>query len=180
MLTKKLKLNSNKAKFFFVSIGDAKFLVIDIPSYKKMYISVNPFVSIYKRKDYLILTLRKKNEVEKFDRYVEFFSRWLKNAEKPFRRQLVLKGLGFKADLTEDKKNLELKLGFSALITLPIPVEEVKVDVNKNIITLEGFDPVAVGNFATKIKSLKFPDAYKGKGFWGKNEVRVLKEIKKT
>ena len=98
MLTKKLKLNSNKAKFFFVSIGDAKFLVIDIPSYKKMYISVNPFVSIYKEKDYLILTLRKKNEVEKFDRYVEFFSRWLKNAEKPFRRQLVLKGLGFKAD----------------------------------------------------------------------------------
>ena len=82
--------------------------------------------------------------------------------------------------MTEDKKNLELKLGFSALITLPIPVEEVKVDVNKNIITLEGFDPVAVGNFATKIKSLKFPDAYKGKGFWGKNEVRVLKEIKKT
>lgn len=145
-----------------------------------MYISVNPFVSIYKEKDHLILKLRKKNEVEKFDRYVEFFSRWLKNAEKPFRRQLVLKGLGFKADLTEDKKNLELKLGFSALITLPIPVEEVKVDVNKNIITLEGFDPVAVGNFATKIKSLKFPDAYKGKGFWDKNEVRVLKEIKKT
>ena len=180
MLTKKLKLNSNKAKFFFVSIGDAKFLVIDIPSYKKMYISVSPFVSIYKEKDYLILTLRKKNEVEKFEKYVEFFSRWLKNAEKPFRKQLVLKGLGFKADLTEDKKNLELKLGFSALITLPIPAEEVKVDVNKNIITLEGFDPVAVGNFATKIKSLKFPDAYKGKGFWGKNEVRVLKEIKKT
>ena len=46
--------------------------------------------------------------------------------------------------------------------------------------SLEGFDPVAVGNFATKIKSLKFPDTYKGKGFWYKNEVKVLKEIKKT
>ena len=50
-----------------------------------MYISVNPFVSIYKEKDHLILTLRKKNEVEKFDRYVEFFqdgSRTLKNHSK--------------------------------------------------------------------------------------------------
>jgi ribosomal protein L6P/L9E len=52
--------------------------------------------------------------------------------------------------------------------------------VNKNILTFEGFDPVAVGNFANKVRSLKFPDVYKGKGFWYKNEVRSLKEIKKT
>ena len=55
-----------------------------------------------------------------------------------------------------------------------------KVDVNNNIITLEGFDPVAVGNFATKIKSLKFPDAYKGKGFLGQKRSSIFKEIKKT
>ena len=91
-----------------------------------------------------------------------------------------MKGLGFKADLTEDSKNLELKLGFSVIKTLPIPTHEVRVNVNKNVLTFEGFDPVAVGNFATKVKSLKFPDAYKGKGFWDKNEVRALKEIKKT
>ena len=180
MLTKKLKLNSSKSKFFFVIIENSKFLVLDIPSYKKMYISVSPFISIYKEKDYLILKLKKKSEAENFEKYFEFFSRWLKNVEKPFKKQLVLKGLGFKADLTEDKKNLELKLGFSVVINLPIPTHEVKVSVNKNILTLEGFDPVAVGNFSTKIKSLKFPDVYKGKGFWDKNEVRVLKEIKKT
>jgi ribosomal protein L6P/L9E len=180
MLIKKLKLNSSKSKFFFVSIEDSKFLVLDIPSYKKMYISVRPFVSIFKEEDHLVLRLKKKNRIKDFEEYVEFFSRWLKNVEKPFKKQLVLKGLGFKADLTEDSKNLELKLGFSLIITLPIPIHEVKVSVNKNVLTFEGFDPVAVGNFATKVKSLKFPDAYKGKGFWDKNEVRVLKEIKKT
>jgi large subunit ribosomal protein L6 len=180
MLIKKLKLNSSKSKFFFVSIEDSKFLVLDIPSYKKMYISVRPFVSIFKEEDHLVLKLKKKNRIKDFAEYVEFFSRWLKNVEKPFKKQLVLKGLGFKADLTEDSKNLELKLGFSLIITLPIPIHEVKVSVNKNVLTFEGFDPVAVGNFATKVKSLKFPDAYKGKGFWDKNEVRALKEIKKT
>jgi ribosomal protein L6P/L9E len=163
-----------------VSIEDSKFLVLDIPSYKKMYISVRPFVSIFKEEDHLVLRLKKKNRIKDFEEYVEFFSRWLKNVEKPFKKQLVLKGLGFKADLTEDSKNLELKLGFSLIITLPIPIHEVKVSVNKNVLTFEGFDPVAVGNFATKVKSLKFPDAYKGKGFWDKNEVRALKEIKKT
>ena len=50
MLTKKLKLNSSKSKFFFVTIEDSKFLVLDLPSYKKMYISVRPFVSIFKEK----------------------------------------------------------------------------------------------------------------------------------
>lgn len=180
MLIKKLKLNSSKSKFFFVSIEDSKFLVLDIPSYKKMYISVRPFISISKEEDHLVLRLKKKNRIKDFEEYVEFFSRWLKNVEKPFKKQLVLKGLGFKADLTEDSKNLELKLGFSVIITLPIPTHEVRVNVNKNVLTFEGFDPVAVGNFATKVKSLKFPDVYKGKGFWDKNEVRTLKEIKKT
>ena len=180
MISKILKLYSSKSKFFFVTIEDSKFLVLDLPSYKKMYISVRPFVSIFKEKGFLILKLKKKNREEDFEKYVEFFTRWLRNAEKPFKKQLVLKGLGFKADVSEDKKKLELKLGFSAIISLPIPTHEVKVTVNKNTLSLEGFDPAAVGNFATKIKSLKFPDVYKGKGFWGKNEIRVLKEIKKT
>ena len=63
---------------------------------------------------------------------LNFFTRWLRNAEKPFKKQLVLKGLGFKADVSEDKKKLELKLGFSAIISLPIPTHEVEVTVNKN------------------------------------------------
>ena len=107
-------------------------------------------------------------------------SNWLKNLEKPFKKQLLLKGLGFKAEVLNNSSLLELKLGFSSLVKIKIPKEEVLVNVNNNILTLEGFDPVAVGNFANKIRMLKVPDAYKGKGFWYKNEVRSLKEIKKT
>lgn len=180
MLTKKIKINSINSKFFFVTLDDSNFLLLDIPSYKRMYISVIPFVRISKEKDYLIFTLKKKDKTADFERYVELFSRWLKNVEKPFKKQLVLKGLGFKAELSKDSTQLELKLGFSSTVILSIPTHEVKVTVTKNILSLEGYDPTAVGNFATKIKSLKYPDAYKGKGFWDKNEVRVLKEIKKT
>jgi ribosomal protein L6P/L9E len=39
---------------------------------------------------------------------------------------------------------------------------------------------VKVGNFANKIKSYRLPDSYKGKGIWYKNEVKILKEVKKT
>ena len=46
--------------------------------------------------------------------------------------------------------------------------------------SVEGFDKVTVGNFVNKIRNLKFPDSYKGKGFWYKNEVIKLKEINKT
>jgi hypothetical protein len=66
MLTKKLKLNSSKSKFFFVTIEDSKFLVLDLPSYKKMYISVRPFVSIFKEKGFLILKLKKKKQRGRF------------------------------------------------------------------------------------------------------------------
>ena len=52
--------------------------------------------------------------------------------------------------------------------------------MNNNILTAEGFEPDNIGNFLEKIRKLKKIDSYKGKGFWYKNESRVLKEIKKT
>ena len=58
--------------------------------------------------------------------------------------------------------------------------KDVNVSFNKNLLTVEGTDASKVGNFVKLIRNLKFPDSYKGKGFWYKNEQRVLKEIKKT
>ena len=53
------------------------------------------------------------------------------------------------------------------------------MNIQKNIISVEGSDSVVVGNFTNKIRSLKIPDSYKGKGFWYKSEKEKLKEIKK-
>jgi ribosomal protein L6P/L9E len=45
---------------------------------------------------------------------------------------------------------------------------------------VEGFEAYKVGNFLKKLRNLKAPDIYKGKGFWYKNEIKIFKEIKKT
>lgn len=93
---------------------------------------------------------------------------------------MLLKGLGYKAVLKNDDSVLELKIGYSHTISLPIKKDMLKIILDKNNLTVEGFDKVTVGNFVNKIRNLKFPDSYKGKGFWYKNEVIKLKEINKT
>ena len=47
------------------------------------------------------------------------------------------------------------------------------------MLLIEGKNKVTVGNFANKIKCLKTPDCYKGKGFSYKYEEIILKKIKK-
>jgi ribosomal protein L6P/L9E len=58
-------------------------------------------------------------------------------------------------------------------------VSYVKIDSEKNIITVQGTDKKFIGDFVSKIRNIKKPDAYKGKGFWLRNEIRPLKDIKK-
>ena len=43
--------------------------------------------------------------------------------------------------------------------------ESITVKLTKNILNLEGFNKILLGNIAHKIISLKTPDCYKGKGF---------------
>ena len=70
MLTKKLKLNSSKSKFFFVTIEDFKFLVLDLPSYKKMYISC---LFLFLKKKAFNFKLKKKNREEDFENMLNFY-----------------------------------------------------------------------------------------------------------
>jgi len=51
---------------------------------------------------------------------------------------------------------------------------------NKDVLTIEGNNATTVGNFANSVRNLKYPDSYKGKGIWYKNEFRTLKPVKKV
>ena len=91
---------------------------------------------------------------------------------------MILKGLGFKGNIVNNSI-LELKLGFSHLLKVPLNSKELNVSINNNVLIVEGFESDKVGNFLEKIRKLKKIDSYKGKGFWYKNELKILKEIKK-
>lgn len=80
---------------------------------------------------------------------------------KGWKRQLDLIGSGYRVSL--NGSSLELHLGFSHLITMPVP-DGLEAKVVKNTIIITGVDRQAVGQFAAVIRAVRKPEPYKGKG----------------
>jgi hypothetical protein len=95
------------------------------------------------------------------------------------KKKLLLKGLGFKITCSTNKQTLTFKLGYSHLVSLGVPCGVSLVKIGKNYLIFSGFDSSLLGNFITAIQRLRFPDVYKGKGFWKKYEKKTLKLFKK-
>jgi large subunit ribosomal protein L6 len=98
-----------------------------------------------------------------------------------FRLELEVIGVGFRA--AEQNGILELALGFSHSIYF-VPPEGVKLSVDtkrgKNaVIKIEGIDRQLVGQVAAKIRGLRPPEPYKGKGVRYTDEV-VRRKAGKT
>ena len=103
----------------------------------------------------------------------------LNTFDKSFKKCLVVKGLGMRIRYKQSSNILMLKLGFSNLLTVAVP-SGLKIFKNKNLIIMESSDASLVGNFANLIRTLRYPDSYKGKGIWYKNEIQILKPVKKV
>jgi large subunit ribosomal protein L6 len=83
-----------------------------------------------------------------------------------YKKDLELVGVGFKA--VNQGNVLDLALGYSHNIIFEVP-KELKVatatEKGKNpIISLEGIDKQLIGQVAAKLRSLRKPEPYKGKG----------------
>jgi large subunit ribosomal protein L6 len=100
----------------------------------------------------------------------------IEGVTKGFEKKLEISGLGYRAEVKD--KNLILHLGFSHPVLFPIP-EGVSISVEKNIITVSGINKELVGNVAAKIRKIKEPDPYKGKGIKYVDEVIRRKLSKK-
>ena len=96
---------------------------------------------------------------------------------KGFEIILELVGVGYRAAIKGNILNLQL--GFSHDINFPIP-ENIKITVDKQTtIKLNSIDKHLVGQVASKIKSYRPPEPYKGKGIKVKGEYILRKEGKK-
>ncbi len=89
-----------------------------------------------------------------------------------FEKKLEVNGVGFKVAVVG--KNLNLQLGFSHPIDVPIPAE-LEVVVEKNVISIKGADKQLVGQFAANVRELKKPEPYKGKGIKYSDETILRK-----
>ena len=95
-----------------------------------------------------------------------------------FERKLEIVGIGYRAQV--QGKSLQLALGYSHPVIFPLP-EGIQAEVDKQVsLTLRGADKALLGETAAKLRSLRKPDPYKGKGIKYADEVIRRKVGKKA
>ena len=96
---------------------------------------------------------------------------------KGYTKTLELTGVGYRASLKG--KQLNMQLGFSHDVNFDIP-DSVKITVEKQtILKISGSDKQEVGLITSKIKSIRPPEPYKGKGIKEQGQYILRKEGKK-
>ena len=95
-----------------------------------------------------------------------------------YKKELEMRGIGYKAQMQGN--NVVLWAGYSHTITI-VPNEGVKVTLpSPTEITVEGIDKQAVGQTAARIREVRRPEPYLGKGIRYKNEYVATKEGKRA
>jgi large subunit ribosomal protein L6 len=96
---------------------------------------------------------------------------------KGYERKLELVGVGYRAAV--QGKVLGLTLGFSHAVNFPIPDGISMETPTQTEIIIKGIDRQKVGQVAAKIRGIRPPEPYKGKGVRYSGEQIVMKEGKK-
>ena len=105
-------------------------------------------------------------------------SNMIEGVSAGFTKKLEIVGVGSRAQVKG--KNLVVSAGYSHPVEM-VPPDGItyKVENNTNVI-VSGIDKEVVGNEAAKIRSIRPPEPYKGKGVFIDNETIIRKERKKA
>ena len=105
-------------------------------------------------------------------------SNMIKGVSEGFAKTLEIIGVGYRFNVQGQK--LVVSAGYSHPVNMEIPAG-LTVEANGNTeITIKGIDKVLVGEFAAKVREVRQPEPYKGKGIRYKDEHIVRKEGKKA
>ena len=137
--------------------------------------SVNPSISVSHQDGEIILSRPNddKDIRSMHGLYRSLINNMVEGVSKGFVIEQELVGVGYRANVQGQK--LELSLGFSHPIVFELP-QEIKLSATtekgKNpLIRLESFDKQLIGQVAAKIRSLRKPEPYKGKGVLFRGEI---------
>lgn len=130
--------------------------------------NLDPAISVKVEDNQVIVerSTEEKDHKAKHGLYRSLINNMVTGVSEGYITKQELVGVGYRASATGQK--LELTLGFSHNVILELP-GEVKISTEtergKNpIITLESHDKQLIGQVAAKIRSLRKPEPYKGKG----------------
>lgn len=96
--------------------------------------------------------------------------------DKGWEKGLELSGVGYRANAQGNK--LTLQLGFSHPVIIEAPAQ-ISFTVNENKVTISGIDKQVVGETAARIRRIKEPEPYKGKGIKYEGE-KIRRKAGKT
>lgn len=100
----------------------------------------------------------------------------IKGVSEGFEKKLEFTGVGYRAAV--EGGDLVLNLGYSHPIRYT-PKEGVKIETEKNTITVSGIDKQIVGQVAAEIRAFRKPEPYKGKGIRYQDE-KIRRKAGKT
>ncbi|HEY9584568.1 MAG TPA: 50S ribosomal protein L6 [Candidatus Paceibacterota bacterium] len=109
--------------------------------------------------------------------WVSHIFNMIEGVNKGFEKRLLIEGVGYKADVKGSE--IILSVGYSHPVSITIP-KDIKVVSDKNGILISGFDIEQVGDFTARVRAVKKPEPYKGKGIRYATEVIRRKQGKKT
>jgi large subunit ribosomal protein L6 len=101
----------------------------------------------------------------------------VQGVSKGYEKKLELVGVGYRAAV--QGKTLNLTLGFSHAVNFPIPDGISMETPSQTEIVIKGIDVQKLGQVCAKIRAIRPPEPYKGKGVRFAGEQITLKEGKK-
>lgn len=94
-------------------------------------------------------------------------SNMVAGVSKGYEKQLEIIGIGYRGQMVGNK--LVLNVGYSHPVEIVSP-EGIDLKIERNVITVTGADKQLVGETAARIRAVKKPEPYKGKGIKYSNE----------
>nr|YP_007878215.1 50S ribosomal protein L6 [Calliarthron tuberculosum]AGA63826.1 50S ribosomal protein L6 [Calliarthron tuberculosum] len=142
--------------------------------------TLSPQINIEQNSTELIVSL---NTYDKTSKQLYGLSRTILNnmvigVSKGFYKTLEIQGVGYRAQIDKHNK-LILNVGYSHPVEINTP-NGITIEVENNtIIKIHGINKETVGQLAARIRSIKPPEPYKGKGIRYTNEI-IRKKVGKA
>jgi large subunit ribosomal protein L6 len=163
-----------------VPVGKAKVTVKDhhiaVEGPKgKLELNVHPTITVAQQDGNLVVT---RPDDEKQSKALHGLTRALlanmiEGVTNGYKKTLEIQGVGYKAE--QKGKNIVLSVGYANPVTLSVPGNVTVALEGANKIHVSGADKQAVGEFAARIRKVRKPEPYKGKGIRYEGEVVKIK-----
>ncbi|HKM40399.1 MAG: 50S ribosomal protein L6 [Patescibacteria group bacterium] len=133
--------------------------------------AIDPMVKVEKTEEGLVVTVGKpedKKERALWGLFRALIANMVTGVNEGYEKKLEVKGVGYKVAVAGNKVNLNL--GFSHPLEFVLP-EGISAVAEGNNLTISGIDKQLVGETAARIRKLRKPEPYKGKGIKYSDEI---------